>query len=145
MAYSKERLEAKRLYVEEGKSVKEISTTINVPEKSVYRWSLDDGWEKERETMAMTGVSALKNMLLIAVRQLQEMASGGEIDARKADAIMKVVKAAKSLGKDLDKRGNILLGISEYVEFLRTEHPDTLVEMQPYLVEFGNWVKRKYP
>jgi uncharacterized protein YjcR len=145
MAYSTERHEAKRLYVEEGKSIKEVSATLSVNEKTLYRWKEDDGWDKDKETLALTGVSAYKNMLLLAVKQLQKMATDETIDARQADALNKIVKSAKSLAKDIDKRGNIMLGISEFVEFLRESHPETLAGLQPFLVEFGTWVKRKYP
>jgi uncharacterized protein YjcR len=145
MARNNDRLNAKRLYIEENKEISDIALQLDVPEKTVYRWRAEEGWDKDRETMKLTGVSAYKNMMLIAVRQLEEMATSGEIDARKADALNKVIKAAKSLSKDIDKRGNILLGVGEFVTFMREEHSEFLMTLVPYLTEFGTWVKHRYP
>jgi len=150
MARDIERLKAKQLYTEEGKSVGEISAMLGVPEKTVYRWKseatdTDGDWDKDREAMQLTGLSAYKQTLLLALKQLRAMAVSGDIDPRKADALNKVIKSAKSLAKDIDKRGNILLGMNEFLEFLRQDHEDVLESLTPYLSEFGSWVKRKYP
>jgi transposase-like protein len=145
MAHKTERLEARRLYVEEGKSIREIAATLSLNEKTVYRWSTEDAWENERASMAFTGISTVKNSLLLAVRAMEKMVQAKEINAREVDAIMKLIKGAKSLSRDIDKRGNILLGVGELIEFLRESHPESLEQLQPFLVEFGGWVKRKYP
>lgn len=139
------RLKAKLLYVEEGKSHEEIAALVGVSETTVRSWSRKDGWETDREAMLLTDVTAYKQMLLMAVKQLQKMAAAGEIDPDKVDVLHKVIRTAKMLGRDIDRRGNILLGLNEFVEFLRELHPDALGNLQPYLIEFGSWVKRKYP
>jgi transposase-like protein len=145
MAHTTERFEAKRLYCEDGKTIKEVALVTGVNEKTLYRWKEDDEWDKDRQAMQLSGVSAYKSMISIAVRKLEEMATSGEINASDADALQKVVKSARSLSKDIDKRGNILLGIGEFVLFLRDLHPDQLEGMQALISEFGGWVKRKYP
>ena len=150
MARDIDKLKAKQLYTEEGKDVKEISSMLGVPEKTVYRWKSeaegsDDDWDRDREAIHLTGHSAYKRMLAIAVKQLSDIAVSGEIDPRKADALQKVIKSAKSLAKDMDRRGNILLGMTEFTEFLRESHADQLETLQPFLIEFGTWVKKKYP
>ena len=139
------KLEAKRLFIEEGRSVKEICAQFGLNEKTVYRWRDEEGWEKDRETISLTGVSTLKQSMLLAVRAMEKMVQAGEINARDVDAIMKLIKGAKSLSRDIDKRGNIMLGLSEFVEFMRENHQENLQGLQLFLVEFGNWVKRKYP
>ena len=150
MARDIDRLKAKQLYTEEGKSIKDISIVTGVPEKTIYRWKqeadgTDDDWDTTRETLQLTGVSAGQSMIALAIKQLKEMSVSGEIDARKADAFTKIVKSARSLLRDIDKRGNVLLGLNEFIEFLRESHPDQLDALQPYIIEFGSWVKRKYP
>lgn len=145
MAYSEERIRSKRLYVEEGKSIKEISTMEGINEKTLYRWREEEEWDNDRETMQFTGVAAYKHMMAMAVKKLEEMAKTGTINPKDADAFMKIVKGARSMAKDIDKRGNILLGLGEFIQFVRENHPDFLGELQPRLSEFGTWVKRKYP
>jgi transposase-like protein len=150
MARDIDRLQAKQLYTQDGKTIKEISIVLGVPEKTIYRWKqesdgTDDDWDAIREVLQLTGVSAGKNVIALAVKKLSEMAASGEVDAGKADAIIKIVKVARSLLRDIDKRGNILLGLNEFIEFLRESHPEQLDALQPYIIEFGSWVKRKYP
>ena len=145
MANKMDRLKATELYVSEGKTVKEISAMLGINEKNLYYWCKTDEWDSERETIALTGLSAYKSTLALAVKQIQDMVTSGKVDSSKADALQKIVKAAKSLYKDIDKRGNILLGIGELIEFLRESHPEQLETLQPYLIEFGTYVKKKYP
>ena len=144
-----ERMDAKQLYTEELKEVPEISKQINVPEATIYRWKQDDkehgvDWDKEREAIRMTSSSSYKQALKIAVDKLTEIASTGEVDARQADAIIKIIRAAKSLHKDVDSLGNVLLMMQELVDFLGERDADALKTLQPYLTEFGNEMSKKY-
>jgi len=145
MAHTTERLAAYQLFVEEGKSLKDIAAQIGVSEKSLYRWKEEDKWDDDRKTLQLTGSTALKSTLIIAVKKMEEMATSGDIDPKAADAIVKIIKAARSLSKEIDTRGNIMLGLREFTEFIRVEHPEHLSMMQSLLAEFGTWIKRKYP
>jgi len=149
MARRIERLDARRLYCEDLIEIPEIAIKLNVPEKTVYRWKLEDAkkgndWDKDREQMRMTSFSAYKQTLKIAIDKLREIAAGGEINVKDADAITKMIKAAKSLHKDVDTLGNILLATSEFVDFLQDRSPETLDKIYPYISEFGQVMSRKY-
>jgi len=144
-----ERMDAKQLYTEELKEVPEISTKLNVPEATVYRWKQEDkdkgvDWDKEREAIRMTSSSSYKQALKIAIDQLNNVASTGDIDPRKADALIKVIKAAKSLYPGVDSLGNIYLAMSEFVDFMQERDPEELKKLQPFLTEFGSEMSKKY-
>ncbi len=149
MARRLDRVDAKRLYCEELLDVAEISKRLNVPDKSIYRWKQEDAdqgtdWDKERESMRMTSFSAYKQALKIAIDKLTGMATSGVIDVKEADALTKVIKSAKSLYKDVDVLGNILLAMSEFADFLSERSPDTLDSLRPWIAEFGQVMSKKH-
>lgn len=149
MARKIERMDAKQLYTEELKEVPEISTKLNVPEATVYRWKQEDkeqgvDWDKEREAIRMTSSSAYKKVLKIVIDKLSAVAAAGTVDAREADSIVKMIKSAKSLNKDVDSLGNIYLAIQEFVDFMDERDSEMLKKLQPYLTEFGNAMSKKY-
>lgn len=149
MARKIERIDAKRLYCEELNEIPEISTRLNVPEKTIFRWRAEDrdrgnDWDDDREEMRLTSFSAYKKTLKIAVDKLNQIAISGEIDSKQADAIVKIIKAAKSLYKDVDALGNILLAMGEFTGFLQERDIDLLEKLQPYLQEFGHTMSKKH-
>jgi transposase-like protein len=144
-----ERLDARRMYCEELIQIGEIAKRIQVPESTVYRWKSEDAvkgqdWDAERETMRMTSFSAYKQAIKIAVDKLTAMAVSGEIDFKDADGLTKIIKAAKSLYKDVDSLGNVLLAMNEFADFLAERSPETLDELQPWIAEFGQVMSKKY-
>ena len=149
MARKIERFDARRLYCEDMLEVPEIAKRLNVPEKTVYRWKTEDGaagddWDKERESMRMTSMSAYKQMLKIAIDKLTAMATSGIVDNKEADALTKIIKSAKSLYKDVDMLGNVLLAMSEFSDFLANRSPETLESLRPWIAEFGQVMSKKY-
>lgn len=149
MARKIERMDARRLYCEELKEIPEIAKQLGVPEQTVYRWRSDDkadgtDWDSTRESMRMTSFSAYKQTMKMAVDKLTSIAASGEIDPKQADAIVKIIKAAKSLYKDVDSLGNILLAMGDFTEFLQERDQEILEKLQPYLIEFGSVMQKKY-
>lgn len=146
MAYSIEtRINARQLYVQDRKSIGEISKQLSVPEKALYRWRDDEAWDKDLEALATTSINSLKDAFLLIVRQLQEMvADPSKFTNANIDKLSKTIKAIKSLEKDIDKRGNILAGLEEFVGFMRENHPADLNLVSQYLVEFSAHLVSKY-
>jgi len=153
MARKLERSDAKRLYCEEMKEVPSISTMLNVPEKTVYRWKTEDkdegpDWDKEREEIRMTSSSASKQMLRAVVTRLTsmvgEIAESGKINPSEVYALRQLLKSAKEINKDVDALGNILLMVQELTDFLAERDHGMLQQLHPYIVEFGNEMSKKY-
>ena len=152
MAYKQQRLEARRLYIEDGLEILEISKRLGVNEKSVYRWRQDDAesndWDKQREEIKMTSFSAARDMLRVATIRMSQMVGeitiSGKLHPGDIHALRELINSAKSLQKDVDRLGNVLITVEELTEFLSQRSPDILEQLMPYLSEFGVEMKRKY-
>lgn len=153
MARKLERLDAKRLYIEELKEIPDIAKQLNVPEKTLYRWKSEDAakgidWDAEREEIRLTSFSAAKQMLRAVVTRLgsmvEEIARDGKINPSEVYAVRQLLKSVKEIEKDVDKLGNILLAMEEFTDFLASRAPDLLQKLHPYLIEFGNEMSKKH-
>lgn len=153
MARKIERLDAKRMYCEELKEIPEISKQLNIPEATLYRWKAEDkeqgnDWDKDREAIRMTSYSAAKSMLRAVVTRLdsmvKEIAESNKINPSEVYALRQLLKSAKEIQKDVDSLGNILLAMEEFTDYLAEREHELLQKLQPYLVEFGNLMSKKY-
>jgi hypothetical protein len=145
MARKLERLDAKRLYVEEKKTIDEIAILIpTVSTASLYRWCADENWDKEREEISLTSFSTLRKTLILMSKKMDEMVSSGQIDPTVADSIAKLSKVIERLDKDVNAYGNIILMVEELTSFLAERDSELLEKLHPYLIEFGTVMAKKF-
>ena len=149
MARKVERMDARRLYLEELLPIAEIAKRLQVPENTVYRWKTEDAakgkdWDADREALRMTPLSALKQAMKLAFDELERMVASGKIDVRNADALTKIIKSIKSLNADVDILGNTVRVMNELSDFLAERTPETLETLEPWLLEFGQMMAKKY-
>ncbi|MCL5266685.1 MAG: DUF1804 family protein [Bacteroidetes bacterium] len=153
MAHKLERIDAKRLYCEENKDIIEIAKLIDVPESTVRRWKSEDGaagndWDKEREEILTTSFSAVKQMLRAATSRLASMVTEiqttNKINPSEVYALRQLILSAKSLQKEIDNYGNIILAMTEFTEFMAERDHEELERLQPFLSEFGSLMSKKY-
>ena len=145
MSHKIERIEAKRLYLEENLSLEDINKRIpQVSLASLYRWSAEEKWDAEREEVALTAFSSHRTILKMISNKLNEIAKSGVINAGDSDSLTKLAKTVKTLFKDVDSYGNIILAIGELTEFLAERDQEMLEKLHPLLVEFGNMISKKY-
>jgi hypothetical protein len=153
MAHKNERIDAKRLYIEEKFDISEISKRINIPEATIYRWKADDlkagcDWDKNREEIAMTSFSAAKQMLAAVVSRMtamvDEIKTDHKVNPSEVYAIRQLILSAKALQKEVDNLGNILLATQEFTDFLAESNYDLLKQLEPYIIEFGSTMSKKY-
>jgi transposase-like protein len=148
MARKLERLEAKRLYVEEGEEVKTIAAKLNVDEKTLYRWRQDDGWDAEREENANTSTNAVKQSYRAAISAMEKITKDfektGMLNSADVQNARMLIKNAKELQKDVDALGNILMAQREWLQFVQERDPELVQKMLPYLNEFKDEMKKKY-
>lgn len=106
----KERAQARIMFVENGKSQKEIASIIGMTEKTISRWSIDDNWRAERSAKLMAeqnirknGKMALNNLseiLLSLQKQRNEEASKENPDKEKIEELDKmIISYADSMSK----------------------------------------------
>jgi hypothetical protein len=145
MARKVERITARQLYIEENKSIEDIKKLMpDVAESTLYRWCTDENWDQQREEISTTSFGALKQSMIIANKQLQQMAASGKIDPAVLDAVSKLAKFAERMDKNVNAYGNILLAMQEFTEFLSDREPELLKKLEPFLIEFGSTMSKKY-
>ena len=153
MAHKLARIHAKRLYCEETKEIPEIAKLIDVPESTVRRWKSEDAaagndWDREREEILTTSFSAVKQMLRAATSRLASMVTeiqtSNKINPSEVYALRQLILSAKSLQKEIDNYGNIILAMTEFTEFMAERDNEELQRLQPYLSEFGSVMSKKY-
>jgi len=145
MAYKVERIEAKRLYLEENMALEDIQKRMpQVSVASLYRWCAEEKWDAEREEVALTAYSSHRKLLKMISDKLDAIAKSGIIDSSESDSLTKLAKIVKTVFKDVDSYGNIILAIGEFTEFLSERDKDLLDKLHPYLIEFGNAMSKKY-
>jgi hypothetical protein len=145
MSHKIERIEAKRLYLEENLSLEDIQKRMpQVSIASLYRWSAEEKWDAEREEVALTAFSSHRTILKMITKKLDEIAKSGVIYPSESDSLTKLAKTVKTLFRDIDSYGNIILAVGEFTEFMAERDQELLDKLHPYLIEFGNAMSKKY-
>ncbi len=120
---------AKDLYIK-GKKPSEIAEELELSIGTVYRWISKEelGFEKDKR-IANFSVEALSEMLLGAYKEMIVDIAENPLklqNAGTADSVLKIVKAIKSLEKDVDYLGVSADVIKKATELIRDEYPNYL-------------------
>ncbi|MBI2427519.1 MAG: hypothetical protein HYV29_01730 [Ignavibacteriales bacterium] len=145
MAYEEEKTVAQLMYEQDRRNAKEIHVQLGVPLQTVYRWIKDGGWKQYRTDKVLTKFEAFKNFQDLLAQKFQEVASQPGIAKEDLDMLRGMIKTVSEMGKDIDRRGTILLGMHEFVKFIRSEYPDKVNDFIAYFNEFPKWVSKQYP
>lgn len=156
MARRVKQLDAKRLYCEEMKETREISSLLSVSRTAVYRWKAADkergiDWDKEREENWLTTFRASKQLLRAAAARLvpmiDEIAAKKKISPSEVNALRLLLVSVKEIEGDekkVDVLGNILSWLREFVDFLIEEDHELSKQLIPHLMRFGEAMKKKH-
>lgn len=136
---------AKRLYVEENLSYREIAAQMPVSEKQIGRWSRDGQWRKERTEFAKKKSSAVCNLMGVIDSHIEKLrtAPEEELDARAIDMLIKLVKAHKTLRGEMEIPQAVSIAFGEFMPFLTREAPDLAEVIVPHLDRFWQQVWSK--
>jgi transposase-like protein len=145
MAYEEEKITAQLMYEHDHKNVKDIQKQLGVPMQTVYRWIKDGGWKQYRTDKVLNKFEAYKNFQDLLTKKFQEIGSQSGIAKEDLDILKGMIKTLSDMGKDIDRRGTILLGIEEFIKFMRAEHAEVVEEFIPYFNEFPKWISKQYP
>jgi uncharacterized protein YjcR len=153
VARKTDRIDARMLYSMEMKEVAEISTILNVPEKTLYRWKQEDGkrgtdWDKDRESFRRTPAARAEELFEAAIKKFQEivdnMAEASAIDSQALFAVDKILDRYEKMRKRQHMYPYILTMVRELTELLEDENSELLQELVPYLKKFGELMAKKY-
>lgn len=138
---SPEQKRAKELYIK-GYQAKEIADELELHLSTVYRWINDKelGFKREKN-LANFSVEGISELLIEAYKEtILDISENPKKlqNAGVADSILKVVKAIKSLEKDVDYLGVSADIVKKTTELVKEEYPDFLEkwkEIVPRLLE----------
>ena len=120
---------AKDLYIK-GRKPSEIAEELELSMSTVYKWIKDEklGFEKDKR-IANFSVDAMSEMLLGAYKEMIVDISENPLKLQNsgiADSVLKVVKAIKSLEKDVDYLGISADVVMKATELIKDEYPNYL-------------------
>jgi hypothetical protein len=145
MAYDQERVVAQQMFEEDKKGAKEISVQLAVPLQTVYRWIKDGAWKQSKVDRILDRSERLKNMRDLVGKILDRLASADSPDKATLDTLRGYQKVLMEMEKTADVRGTILQGLDVFIQFMRSEHPESVDAFIPYFQEFPKWVRKTYP
>lgn len=140
---SPEQREAEKLYLN-GKKVKEIAIVLGCDPRKIYSWIKKFRW-KERLVQIEKTPEYIQGILLLKLAdEVEGLTNKKGISTVEADKIVKIVSSIKSLRKESDMLGNILLAQIEFTNFLSETAPKLLTKLQEHLGSFTNRMVKKY-
>ncbi len=120
---------AKNMYVK-GANAEDIAKSIDVHPSTVYKWIKDKNLDfEDAKELANLSIDAMGELLLEAHKKsLLEIKKNPSqlLQAGTADGLLKVIKAIKSLKKDVDYLGVSADVVKKATEIIKEEHLDFL-------------------
>lgn len=146
--------EAAHILFNEGISQKEISSIVNVSEKTICLWAKNGNWDKKRsennlqKQTSEEGVWELINYQLKVLKKIKEiheltfdnvddlkLIKSKLIDRGDIDALQKLFTTIK--GKEMEWTGRVKV-IREFTEYIEMEEPKLAKEVIPMANQYLN-------
>jgi len=146
MAYKQSVIEtARQFYVLEGKTVEQISSTLQIPLKTCYNWVRKYEWDKDIRTYGGVG------MFLEMQKQFMEQVKLA-IDEKKfadpstADALWKTGKLMEKFAPQKVMLSNIFQFLDDMTNYFvaKVESSVFMEIYQTQLPELADWLRKKY-
>lgn len=135
--------EAKRLYVKENKTLKEIKEITSVSPRTLSEWKNKEkqSWDEQRKDYLVKGLGGLKKLEDIIYQKIEDLDETASKDDIK---ILKELKSLlKSLRNEIDLYQSTILVMEKYIDFIKERHPDIKDEAVEIIAEFLNWIEEK--
>lgn len=136
-------LEAKRKYVEEGYSLKQLKEEFKVSLTTLNKWkNLEPkSWDEQRREYLIAGAGAvakLRNIILSRINELTEDSISYEI---KELYQLKSLLEKFEVQNDLNR--HIINAMPIFAKFINEKHPEKKDEIASLIVEFYKWIENK--
>ena len=128
MAKEREQKLARLLYVEQGKSAKEISTLVGVSEQTLTKWVHANGWREQRNAI-ISNPSIREDNIKNLINELSEQRLELSRTLRQAEANADLKEAA-------DTRKNLAQvddAVSKWNKTLQSVKKDSQISLSAYL------------
>jgi len=137
----------RRLFVQDGLTIAAIAAKTAVPERTLYRWSKKERWERDREMYAASSLG-LDADLVQAQSLMRAQLRSEDPDKVKeaADYLDKITKIRERIGDRAEDRMPIALDlIDSLVDFARQDIPESHKEpLIDLLRRWADHVRRNY-
>lgn len=135
--------EAEKLYLSD-KKVKEIATILGCDARKIYYWINNYGWKRQRAQIKKTPEYIQGILIEKLVEEADALKKKTGLSTVDADKMVKIVSAIKSLRRETDKLGNILLSMTEFMRFISGKDKKLADKISTYLGAFTNEMVEKY-
>ena len=146
MAYKKSVIDAaKHLYMLEGKTIKQISKELSVPERTIWNWIKKYEWDKD--ISSATGFNLLLEMQKKFAEKVEEVIKNGTLtDSAVADSLWKIAKLMERMMPKRMQLSNLFQFMDDMVSYfsISGESPEFLKRIQEHIPKLGDYLRKKY-
>jgi transposase-like protein len=137
--------EAKCLYVEQSKTLEEISQILDVSIPTLSKWKINGEWDKARQEHRRRKLSTEDRLKKILEDKLTELESkkSADIDSKEIDQISKISAAIEKLRTRRDPLGATLMVMEEFISWLQQKDQDIYNSISQYFPEFFQYMRNK--
>jgi len=138
-------VQCENLYVRDGRNVSEISRILPVTIPTISKWKIAGEWDRKRDVFMRSSVIASEMLLSEAVALLKNREASDEpMPAKEADAIVKIISAAKRLEEKTDFPETALVVLGELLQFLKERDREAAKALDRNVTDFSEYVWGKY-
>jgi len=137
--------QAQGFYVNDGKSVEDISIMMKIPAKTLYRWKNEFEWDKALRSSGNVGMyNELYNQFALELKKAVE--DKKLTDPATADALLKTSKLMEKLLPKKLMLSNIFNMLEDITNYAKNHIEDDsfLKFWAKHLVEISDHLRRKY-
>lgn len=152
MAKDQERKLARIMYVEQGKTAKEIAERLNVSENTVGKWIADGGWKEQRTAHLSQPdqlVNSLKELLNSLAEKRIEMNKNSNVEPKEkvalSDEISKISKALEAAQKETRIPLSTYLKVMDSIfQALQRKHPKLYLQLIDFQDDHISNIAKQY-
>ena len=138
-------VQAENLYVRDGRNVTEISRILPVTIPTLSKWKISGEWDRKRDVYMRSAIVASEMLLSEAVSLLQNRKASEEpMPPKEADAIVKIISAAKKLEEKSDFPATALAVLGELLRFLKERDAEAAKALDRNVQDFTAYIWGKY-
>lgn len=138
-----EQRQAEKLFLA-GKKVSAIATVLGCNPRRIYTWIKKYRWKERRAQIEKTPEYIQGVLLKKLAEEVEGLANKRGISTVEADKIVKIVSSIKSLRRESDKLGNIILTMTEFMGFISAKESKLADRISEHLGEFTKEMVEKY-
>lgn len=131
------RVRARTLYLQDKKSPADIAAMLGVDVATVFRWKRTEKWDQDLVETLRTGATLREKLFAQLNTKVEELAR----DGGSPDGIAKLWKVIKELDPTIDRLGNTIKTMEDFVSFLGEQYPAALKALSEPIERFLDFAR----